>query len=275
MATPPRIVGERPQPITTGNVTVSNSAKFRAQYIIFESQGGPEGPVQVEVLAGEGAPTPSGGYAKWAKIQRPQRVALTVLEGYEPMMLTVPVLFDAVRNNGVREDVENQIQWLEWMGGRGIKKREPFNVGVGTPPLLVVYSAEGNGANMTPLVPAPFQSPNTKWFIEDMAWDEHPLKDAAGARIRQAATVHLVQYVKDPAQLSSTKESYSTHGTTRTLNTLRKLVLHYAKGTPAHREEAVRETLKENAHNKKIGSSPTKSLPEGTQIRIAHRFLVP
>ena len=123
---------------------VSTLLLYRKQYVIFEAQV--TAPfVSVEVLAGDGAPTPSGGYAKWAHIPRPQRTAITVFEGYEPMTLSVPVLFDAVRQNGVREDVENQIQWLEWMAGRGIKHHEPFKVGEGRPPLLQIYAANGSG----------------------------------------------------------------------------------------------------------------------------------
>jgi hypothetical protein len=150
----------------------------------------------IEVLADEAAPTPSAGYAKWAHIPRPQRKALTVLEGYEPMTLTVPVLFDAVRENGFQEDVEDQIQWLEWMGGRGIKFVKSTEDGVGKPPLVEVYSAKGSERE-TPLVPKPFQTPNIKWFVDDLTFDEHPLRKSGGARIRQAVVVKLVEYVVD------------------------------------------------------------------------------
>ncbi len=150
----------------------------------------------IEVLADEAAPTPSTGYAKWAHIQRPQRKALTILEGYEPMTLTVPILFDAVRTNGLQEDCENEIQWLEWMGGRGIKYRKPYEAGVGKPPLIQVYAAEGNNRER-PLIPKPFQTPNVKWFVDDIVFDEHPLRSPGGARIRQAAVVKLVEHVTD------------------------------------------------------------------------------
>lgn len=273
MTDPPVIVREWPQPSTGGTGGETTPLLYRGQYIIFEAQV--TNPiVTVEVLAGDGAPTASGGYAKWAHIPRPQRVSLTVFEGYEPMTLTVPVLFDSVRNNGVEENCENQIQWLEWMAGRGVKHHPGFQVGVGKPARVVVYTTHGGKAKATPLVPVPFQSANLKWFVEDIVWDEHPLRSSGGARIRQAASVKLVQYVQDPVGAPPKKEGYKTFHTTRTLNTLKKLVLAHARGTPAHRAEAVKVTLKENAHNRAIGSHAEKALKLNTAVRMAHRFLI-
>lgn len=280
MTEPPVVIREFPQPSTGGLGSETSPLLYRNQYIIFEASAH-EPFVTVEVLAGEGAPTITGGYAKWAKIPRPQRVALTVFEGYEPRTVTVPVLFDAVRNNGVQENVEDQIQWLEWMAGRGPKHHEGFTVGVGKPVLLVVFTAAGKRGSRTPLVSIPIQNAESgrtqksaKWFIENIAWDEHPLRSDGGARIRQAATVTLVEFVEDPVGSHQKKEGHTVKHTTKSLNTLKKLVLHYARGTKAQREEAWKVTLKENSHNKAIGTHAEKPLKVGTPIRIANRFLV-
>jgi hypothetical protein len=267
---PPTIVKQTSQP-TSGSGKPPAGLRYRSQYIIFEASD-PKA-MRIEVLAGEAAPTASGGYAKWAHIPRPQRIGLTVFEGYEPMTLTVPILFDAVRENGEQEDVEDQIQRLEWMGGRGIKHHEGFTVGVGKPFLLQVYSAAGNKEVAIPLVPVQFQKAYLKWFIDDITWDEHPLRSGGGHRIRQAATVKLIEYVIDPSALEQKKESFTVHHTTKSLPSLRKLVAFWARGNPARIKEAIKVTLAENSHNKAIGSNPDKTLKEHTAIRIANRFL--
>jgi hypothetical protein len=258
------IVSETPQP-TTGT---GAGPLHRGQYIILQSVTDPG--QFVEVLAGEGAPIPSGGYAKWAHILRPQRTALTTFEGYEPMTLTVPVLFDAVRENGVREDVEASIQILEGLAGRGIRLPEGFTAGVGKPTLVVVYSSTGNRANQ--LIPKPFQTQNIQWFVEDITFDEHPLRDAGAARIRQAATIKLVQYVRDPLTPRAKKKGSDTHSITRSLNTVKRLVRHYLKGPQSRLHEAVAATIKANSFNKKIGTNPEKHLPVGTHVRIPREF---
>jgi hypothetical protein len=265
---PPTILEERAQP-TTGSGPAP--PLHRAQYIIIQSVSDPG--TFVEVLAGEGAPTPSGGYGKWAHIQRPQRTDLTIHEGYAPMTLTVPLLFDAVRENGVREDVEAKIQVLEGLAGRGIDLPTGFTAGFGKPTLVVVYSNTGASANQ--LVPKPFQTPNLEWAIEDITFDDHPLRDTGAARIRQAATIKLLQFVRDPLFPPEKAKGYTTKTTTHSLNTVQKLVGQHGlvKGPHSRLAEAVKATMKANAHNKKIGSNPEKPLPVGTHIRIPNKYI--
>ncbi len=266
MTIPPVVIGQSAQPLSgSGPPPPLN----RPQYVIFQGRLGSQEHF-IEVLAGEAGATPSAGYAKWARVPRPQRKALTIHEGYEPMALTVPVRFDAVRNNGVREDVEDQIQWLEWMGGRGIK---PGAQGVGQPPLVVVYAAKG-AEREVPLIPKPFQTANIKWFVDDLIFDANPLRSAGGARIRQDCEVRLVEHVVDPVIPGGpTSTAYKTFKTTGSLNTLKKLVAHYLHGSRSRLAEAVRETVKANAFNRKIGTNPEKHLAVGTHIRIPEKFL--
>ena len=252
----------------------SELLSYRSGYIILESTTAE--PVAIEVLADEAAPTPSGGYAKWVHIPRPHRTAITVFEGYEPMVLTVPILFDAVRKNGEQEDVENQIQWLEWMGGRGIKEHEGYRSGFGKPPLLTVYSARGS-EKASPLIPLPFQAKHLQWYIDDITFDEHPLRSSGGSRIRQAAVVKLVQYVTDPPikEKADPITGDRTYFTTATLNTVKGLVAHYLAGKRGRLHDAVHDTLHANRHNKAIGTNPGKPLKPGTRVRIPKKYLVP
>lgn len=272
MAELPVIIRTFPQPITGSGGAEAEQPLNRTGYIIFRGELGEQKQI-VEVLAGEAAPTPSGGYAKWARVPRPQRKSLTILEGYEPMTLTVPVLFDAVRGNGVREDVENQIQKLEWMAGRGVKYRQPYEAGVGKPPLVVVYSAKGEQRE-TPLIPKPFQTPNIKWYVDDLTWDEHPLRSPGGARIRQACVVKLVEYVVDALSPGGPRTAaFKTFHTTGSLNTVRKLVAHYLAGSRSRLGEAVSATVKLNGFNRAIGTNPEKKLKSNTAIRIPTKYL--
>jgi hypothetical protein len=278
----PVVIAQWAQPITSGKAGyTAPSYTSRRQFIVFQGVLGENTSPPIEVLAGEGAPTPSGGYAKWAHIPRPQRKALTILEGYEPFVLTVPILFDAVRLVSRREDVETAIQWLEWMGGRGIKfGGMPYHPAEGDSPLVIVYASDGEG-NESPLVPKPFQTKDLRWVIDDITWDEHPIRDRAGARIRQAAVVKLLEHVSSagPSTDSSTTRArlrkglegqYTPFKTTSTVNTVRKLLAKHVH-PPSRVGEAIGPTLKAN----KLGSNPEKPLKNGTKVLIPKTFLIP
>lgn len=280
--TPPRVVSQEAQPVTGSSsaslgltINTAGALSYRAQYIVFAGELNHE-LVELEVLAGEGSPTPSAGYAKWLRIPRPQRKALTILEGYEPFVLNVPIMFDAVRGNGLQEDVEDKIQWLEWMAGRGIKRTKGFTPGLGKPPLVSVYSAIGN-ERAVPLIPKPFQTPNLKWFVEDIEWaTKYPevMRSRGGARIRQAATVKLVEYVVDPVLPQEPKEGASkTFKISSGYRSVRSLVAHHLVGSRSRLGEAVAATIKLNKGNRKIGTNPEKHLPVGTPIKIPSKYL--
>ncbi len=274
MAEPFEITKSVPQEPSEGGAQALEQPLNRLQYIVFVGRQGEQKRV-VEVLADEAAPTPSAGYAKWVHIPRPQRTALTILEGYEPMTLTVPVLFDAIRSGTMyRENVEFQIQKLEWMAGRGILFKKPYKPGVGKPPLVEVYSAKFEQRS-TELIPKPFQTPNIKWYVDDLTFDEHPLRGTQGARRRQACVVRLIQYVQDAtaAEEGQEKSSYTVKKSTKSLNTVKKLVAHYLVGPRSKLGEAVKETMALNKNNKAIGSHPEKHLKVGTKVKIPNQYL--
>lgn len=137
----------------------------------------PEG--SVTVLAGDGVVTVTGGYGGWETVSRPRNVGLTVWMGYEPLKMSVPILFDSLAS-GDGNATEQSIAALERMAGRGSGK------GGDTPPPVVKLSAYGA------LVP----HKNIDWHIESIEWGE-AVRNSSGNRVRQEATVGVIQSVVD------------------------------------------------------------------------------
>lgn len=291
---PPRIVRSFPQP-TTAAVKLPARPTVRGQFIGFFGTltNGKELEEQfVQVLAGEGAPTPTGGWPKWVEVERPQRVSMTVLQGYPPMQLSVPIRFEAVLETEGRMDVEREIQKLEWMAGRarigfnngergepgGIFHGKPGSDALGDSPLVQIYTSDGQ--KETALVPVQFQGLN--WVITNIAFDESAegsKRDSGGARVRQLATVTLLQHVGSPgtsadsptvraAARASGEGKGTTYTSTAGLNTVAKLAYQYT-----HTTRTVQEIIKANSRNRKIGSDPDKPLPVGTKVFIPFNAL--
>ena len=152
------------------------------------------------VLAGDSAPYVASGYAKVTNIDRPYRVGLSIFEGYDPVELVVPVRFEADERgeSGERigKQVERDIALLEKMAGRGNFKK----AGSVAPPIIRL-SATSGGGEIVPLIPQNYQwSDQNKhaptWRIASIEWDSAPLRNSNGYRIRQLATIRLVQYTK-------------------------------------------------------------------------------
>lgn len=146
-----------------------------------------------------GAPTVTGGYAKWGVIDRPLRAGLTIFEGYDPSTIEIPILFDDfIGGNG--DAIEDDIQKLEYMAGRGPGAANTLGDNK-IPPIITVQCYDTDG-NAFPLIPKPYQySPSTNtnppiWVITGLSWDANPERNHAGNRIRQAATVTVTQYVE-------------------------------------------------------------------------------
>ena len=151
------------------------------------------------VLAGDNAPYVTAGYAKIANVDRPYRVGLSIFEGYDPVELVVPIRFESVSrgNSGERmgQGIERDIAELEKMAGRGNFKK----AGSVAPPIVRLSATSGN--EIVPLIPQNYQwSTQNKhaptWRIAGIDWDNNPLRNSNGYRIRQLAEVRLVQYTK-------------------------------------------------------------------------------
>jgi hypothetical protein len=147
------------------------------------------------VLAGDRAPRIVGGYAKLSTVDRPDRVGLTKFDGYDPITMEVPIRFEAPPGSREGVDIEDDIQLLEWMAGRGVGE----GAGVGPPPVIRLSTTDASG-RVVPLIPANYQfskqNPSAPlWRIQNpIDWDDEPLRNGGGNRIRQLATVTLYQH---------------------------------------------------------------------------------
>jgi hypothetical protein len=225
------------------------------------------------VLAGEGAAVPTEGWVKLQKVTRFQRASLTVPEGYDPYVLTVPIMFDAIALAKNRPNVEEDIETLEWMAGRAAHG-EP----VGPPPQVSVYSTDSNG-NLTSLIPKQFQTvhgSSQQWYLGPIAFDANPLKASRavaqqrgitpGDRLRQLATVTLTEIVVTSSAIQEERKAreevkgkFKTVYTTGTVNTIRRVAL--SVGSP----ESWNEIL---AANQNVTTNPDRTLRNHTKIKV-------
>jgi hypothetical protein len=231
------------------------------------------------VLAGEGAPTLAGGFAKWGVIDRPRRVGMTVLQGYDPMTMDVPVRFDdVIHQAGV--DLERDIQMLHWMAGRGKLFAADGHVGAsgkGDSPIVNVYSSDSHG-KQTPLIPPDVW--DIDWVITGLTFDPSPIRNTAGRRIRQDVTVTLTQYVGSPGTAldsptvrararQSITHQFVSFPVTHAHNTIRKITTFDAHN-PSH--AAAVQVLKANKARLRLGSSIDAPLiphlKPGTKINV-------
>lgn len=252
------------------------------QRIVFVNLAG----ASVEVLAGaQGAPTPTDGYAKIVEVARPQRNALTIIEGYKSTTLSVPVTFTATMfltspasgtfvRVGSPTDVESAIQTLEEMAGLR-QKRRGTKEWRAEEQLLNVYTADGKGNQIPLLPPGPrtiVEKANTYWLISNIEWDTKPERETHGNRIRQDATVTLMEWSPVPGAnepVEALREALArskpaTFTTTAAINTIKRIAAHYRHPY----QQAWQEILAANRGNKKIGTSPSKHLPPGTKVKV-------
>lgn len=150
------------------------------------------------VLAGDNPPRIVDGYAKLTTVDRPERVGLTVFEGYNPVVMEVPVRFESSRGSNRGMDIEADIALLERMAGRGMGADA-----IGPPPVVKVTVT--NGASVVPLIPHNYQRSDQNksgplWRIANIEWDDSTgsgvLRNHAGNRVRQLAVVTLHQHTK-------------------------------------------------------------------------------
>jgi len=229
-------------------------------------------------LAGDGAPTVTSGWAKWAVIDRPQRVGMTVLQGYDPLVMSIPIRFDQVAHDTADgNSIEEDTQILEWMAGRGILySGSPFSPALGDSPLVTVIAADNSG-NPIPLVPLQYQGAGINWVITDLAYDQNPLRNAGGHRIRQDVTVTLLQHV--PSPFDTGNDSASTRakarngqaGKTYTVTVRAGLRTYQEIATrSAHNPSAAKQILDANKTTKGLKSirSINAQLPVGAKVKV-------
>ena len=218
------------------------------------------------VNAGDGAPTVVKGWPKVAIVPRMGRVSLTVREGWDPIEMTVPVLFEAVALTNPRQDVEADILILEWMAGRS-----PHPVGgetQGEPPYVEIYAVNSAGVQV-PLVLLQYQGEpgrSQQWFITDIAFDPGALRVQDAKRVRQAATITLLEIVSTPgvvkknrAAREEVKEKFKLWHSNKAENTIRRIAAGH------HVPSSWKAILKANP---KLGTNAEKPLISGTPVKI-------
>jgi hypothetical protein len=278
----PEVLRQYPQPTTIGGPKAEHRALERSlppraipatQEVGFFAHTIQGEAKTFTVLAGEGAAVPTEGWPKIQKVTRFQRASLTVPEGYDPYVLTVPVMFDAVALAKNRPNVEEDIETLEWMAGRSAHG-EP----VGPPPQVAVYSTDSNG-NMTSLVPKQFQTvhgASQQWYLGPITFDTNPLKASRavaqqrgitpGDRLRQLATVTLTEIVVTSSAIQEehkardeVKGKFEIVYTTSTVNTIKRVAL--SKGIAESWDEIL-------AANRNVTTDANRHLRNHTKIRI-------
>jgi LysM domain len=272
----PRVLRQYAQPTTKGGAKAEQKAKeaglpkaknTAAQEIGFFAHTITGATKNFTVLAGAGAPTVIGGWPKIAQVARYGRVAITVPEGWGPIEMTVPILFDATLRTQDRPNVEVEIAELEWMAGRR-PTVAPEEI-VGEPPYVTIYTTNAAGTIQTNLVPRQYQTVqgrSQQWFITDIAFDTNPERDTGGERTRQAATVTLLEIISSPSALArnrsareEVKNKYETVRSTAAADTIKKIALK--KGIPASWSAILKA-------NPNLGTDAEKRLRPGTKVKI-------
>jgi len=153
--------------------------------------------LQFNVLAGDTPPKIVGGYAKYSTTDRPERMGLTVFNGYDPVTMEVPVRFEAQQYETLdapAEQIEKDIGLLERMAGRG--NFEGSNIG---PSAVIRISTTSSTGTVVPLVPRNYQwgqqnKTGPLWRITGIDWDQDAWRNRWGNRLRQLATITVQQY---------------------------------------------------------------------------------
>jgi hypothetical protein len=237
------------------------------------------------------APTVTGGFAKWNIVGRPQRVGFTVIDGYDPVTMTVPVMFDAVTydplstaNTGA--ELERDIQILEWLGGRG--KLYASGGGVGAPgqgdsPLVSVASVNSQGIE-TNLIPPNCRDIN--WVVTGIDYDTGPLRNGAGDRVRQLVTVTLTQHIGAPgttfdspsvrAKGNAAASGYTYFTITAKDDTIRKIMSFRAHNPQLTAARTVLKLNEKALHfSRSVDADLTKVLKLGDKIKVPNNLINP
>lgn len=158
--------------------------------------------LRLEAPLSEEEPRLTGGYASWQETARPRRVALTDYVGRSPFRQTVPILLDGFATGA---SVEPAIRTLEKMALPGSGRADP--------PVLTLAG--------------PLPRVEGDWVVETIEWGQ-ALRDDDGNRIRQAATISLLELVEDERlkELNRRRPSRPRWYVVKRGDTLRSIAAH-------------------------------------------------
>lgn len=128
--------------------------------------------IDITVPMGDGPATPSGGFAGWSEIARPDDVAMTDWTGSSPLRQSLPLLLDRYRDG---RSVERRVRTLMKLG------RDAYG-DEAVPPVFRVFG--------------PVHFSGKHWVCEDIAFDTaNVIRSRSGFLMRQPLTLSLMEYV--------------------------------------------------------------------------------
>jgi hypothetical protein len=131
--------------------------------------------VDVKVLMGEGAATPTGGIGGWQQVQRPDAKSLTEWSGQDTVTQSIPIMIDGW---GDSRSIQGQVNDIIALG------RNPQDDEV--PPVFRIFG--------------PIHFPWLQWVLENIEWGEEVIRDHDTTLLRQEAILHVAEY-EDPDQI--------------------------------------------------------------------------
>lgn len=134
--------------------------------------------LHVTVRVGSPAAIIGGGYGGWVGINRPRESALVEWQGHDPMQLTVPVIFDGLRNMNTPwgASIEHDIRLLEHFTHKEAGYNSPARI-----------KAFGEVIPYT----------DREWVINDIKWTGDDVRRPTdGERVRASAEVVLFEFIE-------------------------------------------------------------------------------
>lgn len=130
--------------------------------------------LSVTARLGDDRPNVESGYGGWEEVERPRRSPLTTFKASPALRVSLPILLDGYASG---TEVEAPIARLERMARPVAANGEPPRV---------FYDARGSAL--------PYQGRG--FVIDSISWGD-ALMNSRGNRVRQAATLALLEYVED------------------------------------------------------------------------------
>lgn len=207
-----------------------------------------------------GRPTLTGGGSRWNVIPRPGRTGLTVFDGYDPLQIQVPILFDNfIDGSTIQDDVD--LLWLMWGRGPGAANTTADHK---ASPVLSV-----TGNLMPPITQASATNPGPpNWVITQIDEDgASAVFNSAQHLVRLAVTVSLQEFIASSAlgSLADSKPSGSKTNVYPKDTTMRKVA------TLQQTTVAALRTLNNYGHNKTLDKylrDPSKKFAKHLSVKV-------
>lgn len=132
--------------------------------------------LQVKVYLGPNGGQISAGYGAYTEITRPRNVPLMSWQGRAAFEMTLDLVFTYAPVRKGQQSIEKDLKLLE-----DLATRQP---GMVVPPSVRLFG--------------PVPHTELRWLVTAIDWGEAVRRHKDGARIRQAATVTLHEYIEDP-----------------------------------------------------------------------------